>query len=75
MVPTNTLSDGTMVLPSAVLGLELHLKITAMRFYNPVTQQYLLNQEEESTARQASEERVQRLSREAGLVEGWVRKL
>jgi Uma2 family endonuclease len=61
-VPTSTLSDGTMVLPSAVLSLELHLKGQVMRFYNPATQQYLLTHEEETAARQTAEERAQRLA-------------
>ena len=58
-VSTTTLPDGTIVLPSAVLGLELHLKVQAMRFYHPATQQYLLTHEEEASARQTAEERAQ----------------
>jgi hypothetical protein len=51
-----------MVLSSEVLGLELHLKGQLMRFYNPVTHQYLLSHEEEVSARQTAEERAQRLA-------------
>ena len=61
-VPTTTLSDGTIVLCSEVLGLELHLKGQVMRFYTPVTQEYLLTHEEEAAARQTAEERAQRLA-------------
>ncbi|MBW4691534.1 MAG: Uma2 family endonuclease [Lyngbya sp. HA4199-MV5] len=61
-VSTTTLPDGTIVLASAILGLELHLKGQAMRFYDPATQQYLLTHEEEASARQTAEERAQRLA-------------
>ena len=61
-VPTTTLPDGTIVLPSQTLGLELHLKGREMRFYNPATQQYLLTYEEQAAGRKAAEERAQRLA-------------
>ncbi|WP_302884925.1 Uma2 family endonuclease [Kovacikia minuta] len=37
-ITTTTLPNGTLVLPSAVLGLELHLIGQEMRFYDPATQ-------------------------------------
>jgi Uma2 family endonuclease len=47
-VASSTLPDGTFVLPSQVLDLELHLLGKEMRFYNPATQKYLLTHEEEA---------------------------
>ncbi|MDZ8094279.1 MAG: Uma2 family endonuclease [Nostoc sp. DedQUE05] len=61
-VATNTLPDGTVSLPSEVLGLELRLEAGKLRFYNPATSQILLTHEEEATARQAAEEKAQRLA-------------
>jgi Uma2 family endonuclease len=58
-VPARSLADGTIVLPSATLGLELHLRQGMMRFYDPVTQRHLLTYEEEIAARQIAEERAQ----------------
>ncbi|MEH2254156.1 Uma2 family endonuclease [Nostoc sp.] len=61
-VATNTLPDGTVSLLSEVLGLELRLEAGKLRFYNPVTEQILLTYEEEAAARQAAEEKAQRLA-------------
>jgi Uma2 family endonuclease len=61
-VATNTLPDGTVSLHSEVLGLELRLEAGKLRFYNPATGQTLLTHEEEATARQAAEEKAQRLA-------------
>ncbi|MBE8969894.1 Uma2 family endonuclease [Nostocales cyanobacterium LEGE 12452] len=61
-VATNTLPDGTVSLSSEVLGLELRLESGKLRFYNPATGQILLTHEEEATARQAAEEKAQRLA-------------
>ncbi|MFW9262049.1 Uma2 family endonuclease [Nostoc sp. CALU 546] len=61
-VATNTLPDGTVSLSSEVLGLELRLEAGRLRFYNPATGQILLTHEEEATARQAAEEKAQRLA-------------
>ncbi|MEA5623364.1 Uma2 family endonuclease [Nostoc sp. UHCC 0251] len=61
-VAANTLPDGTVSLPSEVLGLELRLEAGKLRFYNPATGQTLLTHEEEATARQAAEEKAQRLA-------------
>ena len=75
-VPTNTLADGTLSLPSEILGLELRVQSGEMRFYDPATGQKLLTYEEEAAARvqaevaqqqaeaaqQQAEERAQRLA-------------
>ncbi|MBC6433808.1 Uma2 family endonuclease [Nostoc sp. HG1] len=61
-VATNTLPDGTVSLPSEVLGLELRLEAGKLRFYNPATGETLLTHEEEVAARQAAEEKAQRLA-------------
>ncbi|MEH2338443.1 Uma2 family endonuclease [Nostoc sp.] len=61
-VATNTLPDGTVSLPSEVLGLELRLEAGKLRFYNPATDQILLTHEEEAAARQAAEDKAQRLA-------------
>ncbi|MFN6564562.1 MAG: Uma2 family endonuclease [Nostoc sp. ChiSLP01] len=61
-VATNTLPDGTVSLPSQVLGLELRLEGGKLRFYNPATGQTLLTHEDEAVARQAAEEKAQRLA-------------
>lgn len=75
-VPTNTLADGTLSLPSEILALELRVQSGEMRFYNPATGQKLLTYEEEAAARvqaevaqqqaeaaqQQAEERAQRLA-------------
>ncbi|MHC0061694.1 Uma2 family endonuclease [Nostoc sp. UIC 10890] len=61
-VATNILPDGTVSLPSEVLGLELRLEAGKLRFYNPATGQILLTHEEEAGARQAAEEKAQRLA-------------
>jgi hypothetical protein len=54
-VPTNTLADGTLSLPSEILGLELQVQSGEMRFYDPATGQKLLTYEEEAAARQQAE--------------------
>ncbi|BAY43987.1 hypothetical protein SAMD00079811_15810 [Scytonema sp. HK-05] len=61
-VPTSTLPDGTVSLSSEVLGLELRIQSGEMRFYDPATGQTLLSYEEEAAARQAAEEKAQRLA-------------
>ncbi|MEH2065911.1 MAG: Uma2 family endonuclease [Nostoc sp.] len=61
-VATNTLTDGTVSLASQVLGLELRLEAGKLRFYNAVTGKILLTHEEEAFARQAAEEKTQRLA-------------
>jgi Uma2 family endonuclease len=69
-VSTPTLPNGTIVLPSRILNLELHLQGKAMRFYNPASQKYLLTYKEAEAARQTAEERAQKLAeklRELGI--------
>ena len=61
-VVANTLPDGIVSLPSQVLGLQLRLEAGKLRFYNPATGKTLLTHEEEVAARQAAEEKAQRLS-------------
>lgn len=75
-VAINTLADGTLSLPSEVLGLELRSQSGEMRFYDQATKQNLLTYEEEAAARvqaeaaqqqaeaaqQQAEERAQRLA-------------
>jgi Uma2 family endonuclease len=61
-VAANTLPDGTVSLPSEVLGLELRLEAGKLRFYNPATSETLLTHEEEVAARQAAEDKTQRLA-------------
>lgn len=54
-VPTQQLADGTLVVSSAVLGLELHLQDNDLRFYQPATGQRLLSHDEAEEARLAAE--------------------
>ncbi|WP_375474965.1 Uma2 family endonuclease [uncultured Nostoc sp.] len=61
-VAANTLPDGTVSLASQILGLELRLEAGKLRFYNPATGETLLTHEEEAFARQAAEEKTQRLA-------------
>jgi Uma2 family endonuclease len=61
-VATNTLADGTVSLPSEVLGLELRLEAGKLRFYDSATDKTLLTHEEEANARKAAEEKAQRLA-------------
>ncbi|MUH01271.1 Uma2 family endonuclease [Scytonema sp. UIC 10036] len=58
-VVTTALADGTVSLPSEVLGLELRLKEGKMRFYDPATSQTLLSFEEQASAQQAAEQAQQ----------------
>ncbi len=76
-LPVNptTLPDGTIVLSSKVLKLELHLQEKVMRFYNPTTQQYLMTHEEEVTARQTAEERAQTAEERAQKLAAKLREL
>ncbi|BAY26807.1 hypothetical protein NIES2100_66230 [Calothrix sp. NIES-2100] len=61
-VAANTLTDGTVSLTSEVLSLELRLDALKLRFYESVTGRKLLTHEEEVTARQAAEEKAQKLA-------------
>jgi hypothetical protein len=67
MIPT-TLADGTLVLHSEVLGLDLYLEEGTLRFYDPGTGQKLLSHAEieqalraAEQARQAAEARIAEL--------------
>jgi hypothetical protein len=53
-----TWSEGTLVLHSAVLGLELRLEDGVLRFYDPTTGQKLLSHQEAEQARREAEERA-----------------
>ena len=55
MLPT-TLPDGTLMLHSDVLGLDLRLEDDTLRFYDPVTGQKLLSHAEIEQARQTAEQ-------------------
>ena len=65
-LPETTLPDGTLILHSQVLGLDIRLDRGRLRFYDPVTGQHLLTHLEAEQARrdaeqaqQAAEARVQ----------------
>ena len=55
-LPHVTLPEGTIVLYSEVLGLELRLDNGVLRFFAPTSGQYLLNYQEVEQARQAAEQ-------------------
>ena len=44
-----------------MLGLELHVTANGLRYYDPVTEKYLLSHAEEAARRQAAEARVAEL--------------
>lgn len=68
-MPPTTLPDGTLVLHSDVLGLDLRLEDGTLRFYDPATRQRLLSHAEIEQARreaeQARREAEERTVREA----------
>jgi Uma2 family endonuclease len=55
-LPHITLPDGTIVLYSEVLGLDLPLDNGVLRFFAPTSGRYLLNYQEAEQARQAAEQ-------------------
>jgi Uma2 family endonuclease len=61
-IASNILEDGTVSLTSEVLGLELRVKSGDMRFYDAATGRTLLTYEEQAAARQAAEEKAQKLA-------------
>ena len=61
-----TLSDGTLVLHSDVLGLDLRLEEGTLRFYDPVTGQKLLSHTEIEQARRAAEQAQREAEERAG---------
>lgn len=66
-LPLTSLPDGTLVLPSAVLGLDLQLDHGALRFVDLASGQRLLTYREAKLARRAAEERARQeaMAREA----------
>jgi Uma2 family endonuclease len=60
-IPLTALPDGTMVLHSTVLGLDLRLENGALRFTDPVSGQRLLTYREAELARRAAEARIAEL--------------
>jgi Uma2 family endonuclease len=55
-LPETTLSDGTVIIHSAVLGLDLRLINGVLRFFDPTTDRYLLSYQEMEQAREAAEQ-------------------
>jgi Uma2 family endonuclease len=55
-LPAATRSDGSRVMHSAVLGLELRLENGILRFYDPLTGQKLLSHEESEQTRREAEQ-------------------
>jgi Uma2 family endonuclease len=66
-VPATTLLDGSIVLYSSVLGLELRLEGGELRFYDPVSGEKLYTYQEAEAARR--EEQAARLAAEARIAE------
>ena len=60
-MPGREPADGVLALESGVLGLELHVTANGLRYYDPVTEKYLLSHAEEAARRQAAEARVAEL--------------
>jgi Uma2 family endonuclease len=58
VMPMTALPDGTMVLHSTVLGLDLRLENGALRFADPVSGQPLLTYREAELARRVAEARI-----------------
>jgi Uma2 family endonuclease len=65
LLPT-TLPDGTLVLHSDVLGLDVRLEEGTLRFYDPVTGQKLLSHAEIEQARRAAEQARREAEERAG---------
>ena len=57
-IPATTSPEGTLVLRSMVLGLELRLEEGTLRLYDPTTGQRLLSYQEAEQARREAEERA-----------------
>jgi Uma2 family endonuclease len=70
-IPVQESPDGILMVPSEVLGLEVHLKLAVnlFRFFDPIGQQYLLSYDEAQVARGEAEatrrEAEERAAREA----------
>ncbi|PIG93623.1 Uma2 family endonuclease [Gloeocapsopsis sp. IPPAS B-1203] len=70
LLPATTLPNHGLSITSKVLGLELHLEQGELRFYNPVTGEKLLSHAEAEAARQAAQNKAERLTaklRELGI--------
>lgn len=81
-IPAEILPDGSLVMHSVVLGLDLRLENGILRFYDPLTGQKLLSHEEAEQARQQAEqarreaeERVRREAEERQALEARVAEL
>ena len=74
-VATHNLPDGTVLLLSEVLGLELRVKSGEMRFYEKATGKTLLTYEEQAAARQAAEQARQAAEEKAQRLAAKLRKL
>jgi Uma2 family endonuclease len=67
-IPATVLSDGSLLLTSEVLGLELRLQAGSLRFYDPVTGEKLLSHQESEQARAKAEQaRAKAIPRLLGL--------
>ena len=74
-IPATTSLEGTLVLRSAVLGLELRLEDGVLRFYDPTTGQKLLSHRESEQARQEAEQGRQAAEERARAAEARVAEL
>ncbi|OQY57058.1 MAG: Uma2 family endonuclease [Candidatus Parabeggiatoa sp. nov. 2] len=54
-IPTETLKDGTKILTSRLLGLELRLEKYKLRVFDPLTEEYLFTYSEEADARRQAQ--------------------
>jgi Uma2 family endonuclease len=64
-IPATTLPDGTFVLHSNVLQLDLYLQNGILHFFNPETEEYLLTYDEAEDARLTAEQARQGAERQA----------
>jgi Uma2 family endonuclease len=74
-LPATTLPDGTLVLCSDALGLELRLEDGTLRFYDPATAKRLLTHQEAEQARQEAEARAQAAEARVAELEARLRAL
>jgi len=74
-MPGTTSPEGTLVLRSDVLGLELRLEEETLRLYDPTTGQRLLSYQEAEQARQAAEERARAAEARAAELEARLQAL
>src|SRR5262245_15488407 len=74
-IPVAPSSEGTLVLRSDVLGLELRLEETTLCLYDPTTGQRLLSYQEAEQARREAEERTQAAEARVAELEARLRAL